>query len=250
MVKHILAMHAHPDDIEMLCAGTLALLAAKGHRITIATATAGDCGSKEIARDELANIRKREAANAAGLIGAAYVCAGLPDLGVFNDDASRRCVTELVRSVRPDVVLTASPVDYHPDHEGTSMLVRDAVFAASVPNYATGTASALDFIPHLYFMDPIGGRDREGGKIAPHFAVDVGAFMETKRRMLSEHKSQFGWVAEQHDVADYLGSMEAWTRKRGEGFVVAYAEGFRQYTNHPYPRSKALQEVVGDKLLQ
>ena len=194
-------------------------------------------------------MRKREASNAAALIGAAYVCAGLPDLAVFNDDRSRRRTTELIRSVRPDVVVTGSPVDYHPDHEATSILARDACFAASVPNYQTGDATALGYIPHLYFMDPIGGRDREGGKIAPDFAVDVGSFMATKRRMLSEHMSQFGWVAKQHDVPDYLGSMEAWTRKRGKSFRVAYAEGFRQYTNHPYPRTKLLQELVGENLL-
>jgi LmbE family N-acetylglucosaminyl deacetylase len=248
MVKHILSFHAHPDDTEMLCAGTLALLEAKGHRITIATATAGDCGSREIARDELARIRMGEASSAASIIGAAYVCAGLPDLCVFNDDPSRRRVTELIRGARPDIVITGSPADYHPDHEATSVLVRDAAFAASVPNYATGSAAPLDFIPHLYFMDPIGGRDREARKVMPDFAVEVSAFMETKRRMLSEHGSQFGWVAVQHDVSDYLGSMEAWTKKRGESFGVSYAEGFRQYTNHPYPRSRVLQELAGEAL--
>src|SRR5450759_3688076 len=68
-------------------------------------------------------------AAAAAMIGAEYRCAGLGDLAVFNDDPSRRRVTELIRWARPDIVVTASPVDYHPDHEATSMLVRDACFA-------------------------------------------------------------------------------------------------------------------------
>src|SRR3982751_883247 len=161
----ILAVHAHPDDIEHLAAGTLALLAARGHAIRIATLTAGGGGSAEPDLAETARIRKAEAATAAGLIGAEYRCADFPDLGVFNDDPSRRAVTELIRWAAPQVVIAASPADYHPDHEAASVLVRDACFASSVPNYRTGSAPALEAIPHLYFMDPIGGRDRQGVRI-------------------------------------------------------------------------------------
>src|ERR1700755_587108 len=117
----VLAVHAHPDDIEHLAAGTLAVLGAKGHRIVIATLPAGECGSAEPALPAPAAIRKAEAARAAALIGADYRCADLPDLGVFNDDASRRRVTEMLRWAAPDIVVTASPVDYHPDHEAVSL---------------------------------------------------------------------------------------------------------------------------------
>src|ERR1700690_4370435 len=137
-MSRILAVHAHPDDIETLGAGTLALLAEKGHHITIATMTAGDCGSKEMNLEETARVRQNEGTKAAAVIGADYRCVGLGDLCVFNDDVSRRKTTEMVRAVRPEIVITASPVDYHPDHEATSILVRDALFASSVPNYKTG----------------------------------------------------------------------------------------------------------------
>lgn len=248
-MTHILAIHAHPDDIEMLAAGTLALLSSRGHVVTIATLTAGDCGSVENGCEETARIRKEEASAAAMIIDARYLCAGFGDLAVFNDDPSRRRVVELLRAVRPDTVITASPVDYHPDHEATSVLVRDACFAAPVPNYATGDARPLDAIPHLYFMDPIEGRDRDGNKIVPDFAVAVEAQMEIKRRMLSAHASQLNWVVKQHGIDDYTGSMDAWTRTRGNGFGVAYAEGFRHYKCHPYPATPLLQELVGDALL-
>ena len=66
----ILAVHAHPDDVEHLCAGTLAVLAAKGHTIAIATLTAGECGSDRTDLAATAAIRKAEAARAAALIGA------------------------------------------------------------------------------------------------------------------------------------------------------------------------------------
>jgi len=247
--RHILAIHAHPDDVEMLASGTLALLAARGHRVTIATMTAGDCGSTDHDLADTASIRKREATNSAKLIGASYACADLPDLGVFNDDASRRRTVELMRAIAPDIVLTASPIDYHPDHEATSILVRDACFALTVPNYRTGKSRVPDDIPHLYYMDPIGGRERDGAKVKPDFAVDVEPFMATKREMLAAHESQRAWVLKQHGVDNYIGSMEAWAARRGESVGIAFAEGFRQYMNHPYPRTKLLQELVADALV-
>src|SRR5262245_364107 len=137
-----LAIHAHPDDIEILAGGTLALLAGRGHQIAIATMTPGDCGSRELPPDEIASVRRREAADAAAKIGASYTCLEFRDLAIFNDDPSRRRVVETLRAHRPDVVLTASPVDYLCDHEITSALVRDACFCAPMPNYRTGGGAA------------------------------------------------------------------------------------------------------------
>lgn len=245
----ILAVHAHPDDLEMLAAGTLALLARSGHHVTLATATAGDCGSAEHAPEATARIRKGEAAEAAALIGADYRCIDLPDLGVFSDDPTRRRVTELLREVRPDVVIASSPVDYHPDHEAIGLLVRDACFAAPVPNYRTGRAAPLDDIPHLYLCDPIGGHDREGARIDPEFGVDVAAAFDAKRAMLACHRSQAAWVAKQHGIHDHTATMEAWTRRQGRLFGVELAEGFRQYRHQPYPDTPCLQALLGDVLL-
>jgi LmbE family N-acetylglucosaminyl deacetylase len=245
----ILAVHAHPDDIEHLAAGALAILAAKGHAVRIATLTAGECGSAETDLSETARIRKAEAAAAAALIGAEYRCADLPDLGVFNDDPSRRAATELIRWARPDVVIAASPADYHPDHEAASLLVRDACFASSVPNYRTGPSAALEAIPHLYFMDPIGGRDREGHRIVADFGADIAAGFAMKQKMLAAHVSQAEWVARQHGIADHLASMEAWSRRRGRDFGVPLGEGFRQYRREPYPRTPLLQDLLGEALV-
>lgn len=248
-MTRILAIHAHPDDVEVLGAGTLALLVEGGNHVTIVTMTAGDCGSVEMNLAETGRVRQKEAATAAAIIGADYHCAGFGDLCLFSDDASRRQTTELIRAAKPDVVITASPVDYHPDHEATSMLVRDALFASSVPNYQTGPAAALAAIPSLYFMDPIEGRDRSGIRITPDFGVDITAQFETKAKMLAAHASQRNWVMKQHGIDDYMLSMKKWAAKRGNMFGVTYAEGFRQYTGTPYPRTKLLQSLVGDALL-
>jgi len=243
-MARILAVHAHPDDIETLAAGTLAILAGRGHEVVIATLTAGECGSVDDDPTETARIRKREASEAAAMIGAAYECAGLPDLGVFNDGAARRAVTELLRRSRPEIVITAAPADYHPDHEATSLLVRDACFAASAPGYRTDQVLPLPAIPHLYFMDPIGARDRDGVPARIDFGVDIGARMETKRRMLSAHQSQRSWLLKQHGIADFTAAMEAQSARRGRDLGVAFAEGFRQYTHAPYPRDPLLQTLL------
>ena len=140
------------------------------------------------------------------------------DLAIFSDAASRRTVVEALRKARPELVLTASPVDYLCDHEAASALVRDACFAAPAPNYHTGaadTAPPLAAIPHLYWMDPIGGEDREGRLVAPDFVVDVAETFERKREMLSEHASQRAWLRRHHGTDDYLDAMERWTRECG-----------------------------------
>ena len=244
----ILAIHAHPDDIEHLCAGTLALLAQAGHTVRMVTATAGECGSAGTDLAATGAIRKAEATAAAARIGAEYRCAALPDLGVFNDDLSRRRITEMLRWSQAEIVLTASPADYHPDHEAISVLVRDACFAVSVPNYATGPSAPMAAIPHLYFMDPIRGRDRDGTPVVPHFAVDISDVFETKAAMLSEHESQHAWVAQQHAITDHLASMREWSAKRGRDFGCTFAEGFRQYTHTPYPRTPRLQDLLAGAL--
>ncbi|WP_068876243.1 MULTISPECIES: PIG-L deacetylase family protein [unclassified Phenylobacterium] len=248
-MARVLAVHAHPDDVEILMSGTLALLAARGHSIRIVTATAGEGGSAEFDPAETGRIRQAEAAAAAALIGADYRCLGFPDLGVFNDDASRRAVTELIRWAAPDVVITASPADYHPDHEAIGILVRDACFAAPVANYRTGPSPALSAIPALYFADAIGGRDRDGVRLQRDFGVDIAAAFATKRAMLAEHRSQAAWVMKQHGISDLGADMEAWSRRVGADFGVDLAEGFRQYRHTPYPKAPALQDLVGEALL-
>jgi N-acetylglucosamine malate deacetylase 1 len=245
-MPHILAIHAHPDDVEILAGGTLALLADGGHSITIATFTPGDCGSHDQGCEEIAAVRRREAASASRQIGADYLCLEKRDLTIFNDDACRRQVTEALRQTRPQIVLAPSPVDYLCDHETASVLVRDACFAAPLPNYRTASAP-IEAIPHLYFMDPVAGRDREGRLVQPDFVVDVSATFERKRQMLAEHTSQREWLRNHHGVDDYLQEMERWTRERGALAGVSYGEGFRRYRGHPYPQTPVLQDWLRSK---
>ena len=249
-MARILAIHAHPDDVEILAGGTLALLADRGHEITIATFTPGDCGSRELGPEEISAVRRREAANAAALIGARYICVEMRDLAIFNDDPSRRRVTEVLRMTKAELVLTAAPVDYLCDHEAASALVRDACFGAPAPNYQTraeSPAPPLERIPHLYFMDPLEGRDREGNLVEPDFIVNVAETFARKREMLAQHASQRNWLRQHHGTDDYLDQMERWTRERGRLAGLSYGEGFRRYRGHPYPQSPMLEESLGSE---
>lgn len=248
----IACIHAHPDDAEILAGGTLALLSQAGHSITIVSMTPGDCGSTLHGPLEIADIRRREAADAASLIGASYKCAEFRDMAIFNEDGARRRVTELIRELSPEIVLTASPADYHCDHEATSVLVTDACFAASAPNYQTcrnEPAPAIARIPHLYFVDAVGGVDRSGAILEPDFVVDVKAALETKRQMLAAHASQREWLKFQHGIDDYLETMERWTRERGSIVGADFGEGFRRYAGHPYPQTPLLEELLGSKVI-
>jgi LmbE family N-acetylglucosaminyl deacetylase len=228
----VLALHAHPDDLEFQCAGTLALLREAGCSVTMATMTPGDCGSAEHDAEAIGAIRRGEARAAADLIGADYLCLEFLDLAIFNDDESRRRVTEVLRQVRPDLIITAPPSDYLCDHEMTHLLVRDACFTAPVPNY---------------FVDPIEGTDRDGRPIAADFCVDVSRVFEVKRQMLACHASQRNWLLRQHGIDEYLKSQADWGARRGAEIGVAQAEGFRQYLGHAYPRDNLLLSLLGQE---
>jgi LmbE family N-acetylglucosaminyl deacetylase len=248
----ILCIHAHPDDSELFAAGTLCHLKDKGHHVTIVTMTPGDCGSHEHDAEQIARIRRKEAADAAALIGADYFCAEFRDLAIISDDPSRRLVTSIIRRTRPDIVLTASPSDYHCDHEATSALVRDACFAAPAPNYDTsryGEWEAIPSIPHLYFTDPAEGVDREGRPVEPHITVNIGPTFARKRDMLACHKSQRDWLLQHHGMDDYIKTMEDWARARGLEAGFEFGEGFRQYKVHPYPTIPLLEDLLGNDLV-
>ena len=244
----ILAIHAHPDDVEFQCAGTLALLARAGCQVTIATMTPGDCGSVDLDAETIAATRRGEAKAAADLIGAAYSCLEFRDLAIFDDDESRRRVVEALRRSAPDLVLTAPPVDYLCDHEATSRLVRDACFTATLANYKTRQwepAPPLAKIPHLYFMDALEGLDRDGQPQPAGFLVDVSSVADLKREMLARHASQRDWLLKQHGIDEYLEAQARWGAHRGGEIGVAHAEAFRHYLGHAYPKDNRLLSLIG-----
>jgi LmbE family N-acetylglucosaminyl deacetylase len=245
----VLAIHAHPDDIEFQCAGTLLRLKQLGCQVSVATMTPGDCGSALHTADEISIIRKGEAAAAAKILGADYTCLEFRDLSIVFDNDSRHRVTEFLRRQRPDIIFTAPPVDYMHDHEMTSMLVRDACFNASVPNYKSrqwDPAPPAEKIPHLYYVDAVEGTDHFGNRLPVDFIVDVSDQFETKQKMLACHASQREWLRSQHGMDEYMDAGERWCAARGQEAGVKYGEGFRQYKGHPHPTSNLLLELLNE----
>lgn len=236
----------HPDDVEILCAGTLLRLREKGYELHIAVMTAGDKGSAVLTREEIAYIRRAEARQGAQKLGAAsYRCLEFQDLEISFDNVSRRKVTGVVRDVNPSIIFTTPPHDYMFDHEITSQLVRDACFNAGCKNYETeGDAPAIDGIPYLYYSDAIEGHDIFGQPSRVTTIVNISPHIEQKVVALQCHDSQRAWLKKQHGMDSYIDSMKQWSARRGAQIGAAYAEAFCQHLGHPHPQDDILQRVL------
>lgn len=244
--RTVLAVGAHPDDLELLCAGTLALLHERGWNVECATMTPGDCGSTTRTRSEISAIRRKEAAASAALLDGTYRCMECDDIFIAYDRPTLLKVITLVREVRPAMVFTMSPADYMIDHEVTSAVVRTACFSAAMNNIETDGIEPFPGIPHLYYLDPMEGKDALGRAIMPTTVVDISSTMGKKEQMLTCHESQRGWLMAHHGVDHYVESMRAFATMRGKLAGVQYAEGFRQHCGHAYPQDNILaQELVG-----
>jgi N-acetylglucosamine malate deacetylase 1 len=216
----VLAVGAHPDDLEILCGGTLARYVQEGHEVVMCNATLGNRGSFEHTSDEIAEIRLREAKRAAELAGAEHVTLGLSDAEVnAADPAQVRLVVDLVRDARPDVIVTHSPNDYMSDHNEVSKLVFDASFHATLPLLETSRPHHSVVAP-IYYMDTVMGLGFQ-----PVEYVDVTSTIEMKVAMLEAHESQLTWLRD-HDGVDIVEQMRTTTRFRGQQCGVEYAEGF------------------------
>ncbi|HEV2833523.1 MAG TPA: PIG-L family deacetylase [Hanamia sp.] len=247
--KTVLAIVAHPDDAEFLCAGTLALLKEKGWRIEVATMTGGDCGSMEYSREKISEIRKREAASAAGILNARYHCLECDDVFLMYDKPTLLKTISLVRKVRPTLVLTMSPSCYMVDHETTSRLVQTACFSAGIDNIKTEGSLPYHYIPYLYYLDPMEGKDIFGREVKASTIVNISDTMKIKEQMLLCHKSQQNWLMAHHGMNEYIQSMKEVSKKRGIEISTKYAEGFRQHLGHAFPQDNVLKRELNQQVV-
>jgi len=252
-MARILAFGCHPDDLEIMCAGTLFHLAERGHEIHVATLCVGDMGSVDKSRIEITHIRLEECRRAAGLLGAQFHCAMLQDVLLEDCNEHRAKAVTIIRRVDPDLVIAMSPTDYIVDHEIASRLVRNACFLAPIPNYAFGEAVTVpntDRIPALIYMDALDAKDFLGNRIQPHFYVDITPQIQNKARMLACHESQREWLRRQHGVDQYVDAMRRHAALRGREAGVEFAEAFLQHRGHAYPQKNPLEEWLGDLLVK
>lgn len=144
----ILAIGAHPDDLEILCGGTLAKCAKRGDQVFMAVATNGDVGSAIHSRERIAEIRHREALASAAVIGAEFIWLGFRDEFLFDNQESRLKFIEAYRQAQPDVVLAHSQNDYHPDHVMAGSLAWTTRMMSTVKLIETDSPPCPT-IPHL-----------------------------------------------------------------------------------------------------
>lgn len=215
----VLAVGAHPDDLEILCGGTLARYARGEAAVIMAIATDGSAGHMLIPPDELAGIRREEAGRAAALIGADMHWLGFRDELLFEEIATRMRFVDLIRIARPDLILTHDPNDYHPDHRAVSRLVFDASFVSSLPNITT-EHPCHPVVPPLLYFDTV-----SSANFTPTEYVDIADTYDVKRAMLECHTSQIKWLKD-HDNIDVLDFIYIMSRSRGLQCGVAHAEGF------------------------
>lgn len=240
-----MSIGAHPDDAEFFCTGTLALLEKKGWQIHIATMTPGDGGTVQYSREEISKIRRAEATKAAGILNGSYHCLESSDIFIMYDRQTLLKAIELVRKVRPAIVLTTSPADYMVDHEMASKIAQTACFACGVVNIETPGAEPFEPIPYLYYMDAVEGKDNLGTKINAGTIVDVSDVMNVKEKMLCCHESQRNWLLKHHGIDDYVISMKRLGQERGREINSQFAEGFRQHLGHAYPQDNILKAELG-----
>ena len=217
----ILAIGAHPDDIEILCGGTLAKYSKQGHHVYMAHLCNGCLGSKDTPPETLAKIRDNEAKNSAGLIGAVTLGPIAGDLEIYPTRDMRIRVVDIIRQARPDIIITHSLDDYMPDHVTTGQLVFDAAFTATLPLYKTDYPAHEKITP-IYQMDTVAGFCFE-----PDVYVDISDFFETKKKMLLFHESQYKWIKGHHQ-SDPVQLIEKMAGFRGLQCGVEYAEAFKK----------------------
>lgn len=247
MKNTVLGIFAHPDDAEIVSAGTLSLLKKAGWSVHIASMTPGDKGSAVLSREEISRIRKAEGAASARLLDGEYHCLEFDDVYIVYDRETINRVTTLIRKVQPDIVITASPNDYMVDHEMTSRIVQTACFSAGIKNMETAGEPYLS-VPHLYYADPIENKDILGRFVEVPILIDITGEIETKAEMLASHKSQRDWLLAHHKIDEYILGMKRYGEFRGKEINVKYAEGYRQHLGHAFPQENLLKELLGEKV--
>jgi len=250
-----LGVFAHPDDMEILAAGTLLRLQRAGYDVHCLAVANGCCGSSVLAREETASVRGGEAEEACRIAGFTLHDSLVNDIEVFYERALLARVAAVVRRVGPGVLLTHSPRDYMEDHENSGRLAVTAAFCRGMRNFSTDPATLpVDRPVTVYHAQPYGNRDPLGAEVRPTHFVDVGGdVLETKTAMLACHRSQQDWLDESQGLSSYLKTMRALAREVGEwSGRFEHAEGWRRRSALGFcaPDADPLAAALGSSCLR
>ncbi len=220
---------AHPDDIEFGVAGTAAVWAQNGSKVTYVVITDGNVGSHEsgMTAEKLADIRRAEQTAAAEVVGASCIYLGYHDGLLQPTMELRKELVRLIRIHKPNIVVCGDPTlffphgdDYinHPDHRAAAQAAIDAVFPAAEMHLLYPDLDAEGLQPHkvnyVYVSWPQKG---------PNYFVDITETIELKIEALRKHVSQLGdWNPEDR--------LKEWSSHSGKQVGFKYAEAFRKIT--------------------
>lgn len=246
----LIAIAAHPDDIEFLMAGTMLLLRERGWDLHYMNLANGSRGSMVTDQRETARIRLAEAQRAAESLGATFYPPIFDDMEIAYTTAAVQQVTAAVRQAQADVLLTHAPVDYMEDHEIACRLATSAAFSHSFPNFPSDPAVEPYAAPiTVYHAQPHSNRTPMGERVQPHFAVDIESVIDAKEAVLACHASQKDWLDETQGMGSYLQTM------RDLGADLAHsigkyriAEGWRRRQHWGFcgPDDDPLRTVLAD----
>lgn len=187
----ILIIGAHPDDCEITAAGTAALWAKRGDTVCFVSVSNGDAGHHEMGGGRLAQRRYQEALAAAAVIGIDYVILDNHDGAIMPTLELRHQLIDLIRSFKPDLILSPRPNDYHPDHRYTAQLIQDAAYMVTVPNVRAGVANLMYNPVIAYVSDSF----QKPSPFAPDVVVAIDSTADAKIDMLHCHVSQmYEWL--------------------------------------------------------
>ncbi|MFH1747419.1 MAG: PIG-L family deacetylase [Planctomycetota bacterium] len=241
-----LAIVNHPEDAELLCAGTLALLKQRCWRIVIASMVSEE-QTLEIALPSPAKPNK-QATRSGHALEIEYRCLECPPFEIVYGDELCRRACGLIRRVRPALVFTHGPHDATPDREETSRIVRQACLTAPLEQYQTQQAAEPDEptgrVPHLYYLDPYELIDILGRLVEAQLIVDITTTIDIKARTLAVDGNHSQAATDCQRIERRIDTMRAWGQRRGELVGCAFGEGFRQNVGYGYPRDDLLGEVL------
>ena len=176
----ILAVFAHPDDVELTVGGTILKMKHLGYRTGALDVTRGEMGTRGTSEG-----RAKEAENAAKILKLDLrENLDLPDGHVFATDTERTKLVRVLRRLKPKVVLTHQLGDPHPDHDHIAQLVRESARLASMKNYdaeISGEKIPVPMVAHNIFSQ----------RVEPSFIIDISDFLDQKMDAIRSHKSQF-----------------------------------------------------------
>jgi len=223
MKLDILAFGAHPDDVELGCAGTLAKEISLGKSVGIIDLTRGELGTRGSAE-----IRHREATKAKEILGISIrENLNMRDGFFVNDEVHQLQVIQMLRKYKPEIVLCNAVDDRHIDHAKGAKLVSDACFLSGLKKIAT----ILDGVNQEAWRPKVVYHYIQWKNIEPDFVVDITGFMDVKMKAIMAYDSQFYNPDTNEAVTpiatkNFLESIQYRSQDLGRLIGTDFAEGF------------------------